>query len=245
MLALIVEQGRTANATAWAGLLEAESKAKLSGDAAEVNEILTGEFKKIIADFQKAGVTVSPEYQHMLEKMQQKAKALWISSHEKNSLIYEGERKRLMNTPAPAVVELIQHYIHACSNTEFNHEFVLSERFPQYFGAEARGDLLSVRTRFEGSGGGEGSLNLSPGIGEQRVSDGGLGGKKWNGNKLFYNHDTTVLRVWLGGGCWGGGVCSNPITMKHVELIISQKALMLPENAKFNLPYQRGVEPAF
>ena len=244
MLGLIIERGRSAYAVAWAGLLEARSKAKLSGDAAEVNE-MTAQLKKSVSEFRKAGLASSPEYKDKLKALRKQAKTLWIEAHEENNLVHTSARERLMGIPAPAVVELLQHYVHACSNTEFNHEFVLSERFPQYFGAEARSDLLSVRTRFEGSGGGEGSLNLSPGIGEHLVSDGGLVGKKWNGNKLLYKHDTTVLRVWLGGGGWGGGVCSNPITMKHVEFTISQKALALPENAKFNLPYQRGVDPVF
>eukprot|EP00428_Durinskia_dybowskii_P087180 CAMPEP_0170424208 /NCGR_PEP_ID=MMETSP0117_2-20130122/37431_1 /TAXON_ID=400756 /ORGANISM="Durinskia baltica, Strain CSIRO CS-38" /LENGTH=35 /DNA_ID= /DNA_START= /DNA_END= /DNA_ORIENTATION= len=32
--------------------------------------------------------------------------------------------------------------------------------------------------------------------------------------------------------------------MKHVEGTFSTKELALPENAKFNLSYQRAVEPA-
>jgi hypothetical protein len=57
------------------------------------------------------------------------------------------------------VTEYLIHKIDTCSNTHHELAFTLSEMLPQCFGANAKINLHSVRMRFKGSGGGEGSFD--------------------------------------------------------------------------------------
>lgn len=227
----------------------AYSGINFDGQATSVDKILAAALEKVPDNFRSKavarGVVISPNYHPYMRKLQEKAAALLATAHKMNHDVYASRRKELQATPADQVTLFVSHHINQCSNSHHDSEFNLANLWPAYFGAEVRDNLISVRTRFDGSGGGEGKLQLRADVGEHLVSSGGLDDHKWNGNRVFYNHQTATLRVWLAGGGWGGGVCTNRLTMNGVELKVTPNKLSLPENAVYNQPYKQGAAPVF
>lgn len=225
----------------------ARSNMKLDGASATVDHELVSALRAPIQAFQDAAVlpsvAPSPSCKTKLDRLKDDAVALWGSAHDANYAVYNTKREELKNVPIAEVKERINHRIHSCSNTHHDRTFNLGQMYPQYFGPAVKGNLYSVRSSFEGSGNGSGNFNLGQGVSEHQVSEGGVGGKKWNGNRIYYNPQNTVLRVWLAGSGWGGGVCSNSLDMHSVDLSIVRNALALSENTVYNQPYQRAPTP--
>jgi hypothetical protein len=62
---------------------------------------------------------------------------------------------------------------------------------------------------------------------------------------VYYNPQTTGLRVTLEGAGWGRGVCDNRLQMSHIELNVTRTALALSVNAEYRLPYNKTPTPQF
>jgi hypothetical protein len=230
-------------------LFATRSDLKLDGSAATVNEHLALRLREVVWSFEDAavphGFARAPSYATKLQELQNTAAGLWDAAHVANLAVYDSTRLSLQSSVVEPVTEYMTHKIDTCSNTHHDHAFTLSEMLPQYFGANAKVNLHSVRIRFEGSGGGEGSFDLSPGVGEHLVSTGGIEGERYNGNRVYYNPQTTGLRVTMEGAGWGRGVCDNRLQMSHIELNVTRNALALQENAVYSLPYIKAAAPAF
>jgi hypothetical protein len=228
----------------------AHTNLKLDGMSATVDHALTGSLRQALQSFQAAavvnGVTPSPAFNDKLQRLKHDAALLRNAAHDANYAVYVTTVQQLQAKAIGPVHERVNKKVRTCSNTHRDHTFNLAGMWPQHFGPAARATLYSVRAKFAGSsGGGEGMFNLGPGAGEHLVSTGGIGGKRYNGYRLFYNPQNTVLRVYLEGYGWGGGVCTNPLEMHYVDLTITRNALALPENAAYKLPYSKAEPPVF
>lgn len=246
----ITKRVETAAEEAQIALSTAYGSFDRNGAPAAVNNDLTAALRGALQAFRSAAVIDDveppPSYEKKLRLLKEYAAMLWRSAHDANDAVHAVRRQQLQATSAGAVTERINHGVHTCSNTHHDHVFDLAVKLPQHFGPQARANLHSVRVRLDGSGGGEGGpLNLDPAVGEHLVCTNGIGGGKYNGNRVYYNPSNAVLRVYLEGGGWGGGTCSNPLWMSYVDLTITRNALALPENAVYNQPYTRGEAPVF
>jgi hypothetical protein len=141
--------------------------------------------------------------------LKETAAEIWTSAQDANLAAHATRRQELQAQLVDSVEVRVENRVRTCFNTQHDHTFNLGEMYPQYFGPTTMATLHSVHARFQGSGGGEeGMFKLRPGVGEYLVSTGGIGGKRYNGYRLFYNSHSTVMKVHLESAGWRCGVCS-------------------------------------
>lgn len=223
----------------------------LDGSGRALGEELAARIHSLLEHYQsqaqlQENTTPSTKYVHRLQKLQEKAHSLWQQKHAEDYKIYTEKRQSLENIHLEPVAVRLDHHIHSCSNTRIAASILLEDALHEYFHSGTRHNLISVTCSFDGSGGGGAQrLEINGSGGERLVSSGGLEGRKFNGNMVYYNPDSTELRVILQGGGWGGGVCTNPLQMKGLDFTIVRTALALSENTVYNQPYKSIPPPAF
>ena len=249
---MITDREQTAVDAARKALTAAKNSLTFEGVGSTVDQTLVNLLRVPIAAFQSAAVlpdvTPSPGYTDKLKRLKDEAVAHWKSAHDANYAVYLNTRNIMLNTPISAVSEEISEHIDSSANNHHERHFDLSQRVPQYFAAAKRDELLAVSCSFNGSGGGTGALNLSPGAGNHLVSTGGMDGKgseRYMGNKVYYNHANTELHIVLEGGGFSKNVNDNHhLKMNKVVFRITRNQLALPENAAFKQKYKKAAEAA-
>ena len=157
---MVLAREQNAYNTANTAMSTARTSLTLDGVLSTVEEAFVKAMREAISVYKKDavqdGVTPSPAYHDKLQHLLSAAEMQWSSAHDANFAVYKGTRERLQATPTPVEVVRISDHLHTCSNQQHTRTYNLGERFPQYFSPENKAYLYSVRSRFDGSGGGEG-----------------------------------------------------------------------------------------